>query len=152
MKLTQYQKDAMVRSIWAEVPTQTVEQLKDEIQKAAVKAMSVPCRNLYKKSPLAIRTHRTYDVHATTISFVCGDADVTAVLQPFKDVAAARHAANVKLKAAIQACSTRKQFIDRFPEFSTHAPSEHAACDTLPAVSNVVADLVKLGLTLKVTR
>lgn len=152
MKLTQYQKDAIVRSIWAEVPNPSTEQLRDEIQKAAVKAMSVPCRNLYKKSEMAIRKYTTHSVSRESITFTCGDADTKVVLQPFVEAASARYAAETKLRAAIKACTTRKQFIDRFPEFSAHAPSEHGVCGTLPAVSNVVADLVKLGLVLKVTR
>jgi hypothetical protein len=150
MKLSQYHKDAIIKAVWAEVPNPTANELGAEIEKAMVKAMSISCRNLYKKNPQALRKGESYSVHASTVGFVCGDANVEAVLKPFKESQQARVKTKQSLVAAVNGCSTRKQFIDRFPEFSYHAPAEHGTCATLPAVSNVVADLVKLGLELKV--
>lgn len=150
MKLSTYHKDAIIRAITQDLPP--VGNLSEEMTKAALKLMSVPCRNLYKKSPSALRTHTTYSVSQKSVCFVVGDADVNAVVKPFEQRCDHRAKVLQDLRAAIYGCSTRKQFIDRFPEFSHHAPSEHGKCATLPAISNVVADLVKLGLVLKVER
>lgn len=150
MKLTTYQKDAIIRAITQELPP--VGNLSNEMTAAAVKLMSVSCRNLYKKNPAAIRRHTTYGVHRHQVDFIIGDADPKAVLQPFEERYAHRKKVLDDLKVAIYGCSTRKVFIDRFPEFSNHAPIEHGTCTTLPAISNVVAELVKLGMVLKVTK
>ena len=150
MKLSTYHKDAIIRAITQELPP--VANLSEEMTKAAIKLMSVSCRNLYKKSPNAIRKHTAYEVARNAVEFVVGDADIKAVVEPFKQRYAERKKVLDTLKVAIYGCSTRKVFIDRFPEFSHHAPPEHGTCDTLPAISNVVADLVKLGLVLKITK
>lgn len=150
VKLSTYHKDAIIRAIIQDLPP--VGNLSEELTKAAVKLMSTSCRNLYKKSPAAIRRHTTYHVDKHSVEFVCGDADLKAVVQPFAQRFELRQKVLQDLKLAIYGCSTRKVFIDRFPEFSHHAPAEHGKCDTLPAISNVVADLVKLGLVLKVER
>ena len=151
MKLSTYHKDAIIRAIKQDLPP--VGNLSEEMTKAAVKLMSTPCRNLYKKSPTAIRRSSVYGVtERGSVEFVIGVANFKAVVEPFEQRFEERKKALDNLKLAIYGCSTRKQFIDRFPEFSHHAPSEHGTCDTLPAISNVVADLVKLGLVLKVER
>lgn len=150
MKLSIHHKDAIIRAITQELPP--VGNLSEEMTKAALKLMSVSCRNLYKKSPNAIRRHTAYSVARHAVEFVVGDADMKAVVAPFEQRYAERQKVLDTLKTAIYGCSTRKQFIDRFPEFSHHAPHEHGTCTTLPAISNVVADLVKLGLVLKVER
>lgn len=150
MKLSTYHKDAIVRAITQDLPP--VGNLSEQMTAAAVKLMSVSCRNLYKKSPGAIRKTTAYAVSQTSVTFIIGDAIESAVVAPFEAAFKHRNKVLADLKAAVNGCTTRKQFIDRFPEFSHHAPPEHGKCDTLPAVSNVVADLVKLGLVLKVER
>ena len=147
MRLTKYDKQAIVRSIMNDIPKPDSEKLHKDIQAALVKGMSIKCRALYKEKPAAlcveyVGSHYGLDWSRTVY---VGDADMKVALKPFKDAKAARDAAKEKLEAAIDACTTRKAFIDRFPEFSKYAPPEPGKCTTLPAVSNVVADLVKLG-------
>jgi hypothetical protein len=51
-----------------------------------------------------------------------------------------------KIEAAANACTTLKSLKDMLPEFEKYMPAdEPAACRTLPAVQNVVADFVKAG-------
>jgi hypothetical protein len=148
MKLTKYHKEAIVRAISADIkrPPVTLEQL----HAAIVKGMSPGIKRVYAKTPQALKVQHCYPKeygHQGTYNytFIVGDADMAAALKPFKDVEDKRKRALQDLTAAVEACSTRKMFIDRFPEFSKYAPAEHTVCSTLPAISNVVASLVEVG-------
>jgi hypothetical protein len=155
MQLTDYHRQAIIACIMAELPKVDEEKLRQDIQAALVKAMSAPVRKVYRENPKALRDARFYECDTGlrhSRSFVVGDADSDAVLKPFKEAAQARAAIESKLTAAIKACRTRKQFVDQFPEFSAYAPAEPGKSSNLPAVANVVADMMKLGWVPRVTR
>lgn len=50
-----------------------------------------------------------------------------------------------KIKSALAGIRTRKQFIAAFPELEKYAPEEAKPSSMLPALTNVVSDLAKLG-------
>lgn len=50
-----------------------------------------------------------------------------------------------KLKAAINACSTDRIARERLPEFESYLPEKEEKTQYLPAVANIVADLMSLG-------
>lgn len=57
-----------------------------------------------------------------------------------------REALRAKLAAAARACTTRKALVELLPEFEKYLPPDQpAACRTLPAVANIVADFTKAG-------
>ena len=57
-----------------------------------------------------------------------------------------RNKLEVKLKATIQAFNTVKQARDALPEFVKYLPDEaDPKCKTLPAITDLVTDLVKAG-------
>lgn len=144
MKLAAYQKQAIVRSILDDLPKPDPKQQVKEIQAALYKAISPECKRLYNKNPKALlqgSAHRAglYE------SVVIGDADLDAVLEPFVVAKKARQTLHDHVRVAVYGCSTRKQLIDRYTEFSKYAPSEHGVCTTLPAPADVIAELVKAG-------
>lgn len=145
--LNNYTKKAIVAAIMADIPQPDHNRIKEDIQAALFKGMSIACRNLYKKSPKALLTMHVGYQHGLDygVFITVGDADTDTVLKPFKDAYDTRKAVEQNLRSAIDACKTRKQFIDRFPEFSKYAPAEDGKTSNLPAIANVVADLVKLG-------
>ena len=147
MKLTKYDKQAIVKSIMNDIPKPNVDKLHADMQTALVKAMGPACRRMYATDPRALRVERIgYDYGLEWgREIVAGDANVEVVLRPFRDAHKQRQNIKEKLEKAVESCTTRKAFIDRFPEFSKYAPPEPGKCSTLPAVSNVVGDLVKLG-------
>lgn len=153
MKLNRYHKQAIVNAIMLELPKVDEEKLKAEIQAKLVKGMSRACQNLYKKNPEALHKVVAYETGLSyRREFVVGDADYKEIVKPYQEAYRERQNVRSKLEAAIEDCTTRKQFVDRFPEFSKHAPLEHASCSTLPAVTNIVADLIKLGWEPTVTK
>lgn len=157
MNLNKYVKQSIVRAIMAELPRVDSEALRVEIQDKLVAAMSPECQALYAKAPNALATRYVIRVvnGYHSIDFVAGDLteEVFAeIIKPYEGMYAHRANIETKLHAAIAPIRTRKQFINQFPEFSQHAPAEDGTCATLPAIANIVADLVKLGWEPKVTK
>lgn len=148
MNLAQYHKDAIIRSILNDLPKFDHKMRVAEMQAALYAAMPADERRVYRKNPKALAYQTLYRSdygldHQTEVRR--GSVAAEEVLKPWREEAKARSEMEAKLYAALKPIKTRKQFIDRFPEFSKYAPSESGTCSTLPAVSNVVADLVKLG-------
>lgn len=153
-KLTTTMKEHIIALVIADIPKSDHDKLKDEIQKALVKNMSVPCRNLYKKNPEALRTSHVARSHGLrhAVTVVVGDADYDMVVKPFLDRENERDATIQNFKSAVASCTTRKQFVNRFPELTSYLPNESTPCPTAPALANVVAGLVKVGFVPKVIK
>ena len=149
MKLTKYHKQAIVNAIKADLPKIDYVQRKEKAQALIVKGMSRKAQALYKENANALAKayiNREYGLNDWgTLDMVVGDADWKTILKPFADETQVRRAAIDRLESAIEGCTTRKMFIDTFPEFSKYAPSEEGKTSNLPAIANVVGDLVKLG-------
>lgn len=148
MKLTKYEKEAIIRAIMQDVPRTPDNVLKAEIQAAMVKAMSSTIQKLYKTHPKALRMESI----ASWVSglsyrtdFVVGDADAESVMAPFEAKKKERDDAQTKLSAIVNGCSTLAQLKKLLPEFITYFPTETEPTKNLPAVANMVADLSKLG-------
>lgn len=145
MNLQKYHKEAIVRALKLEMPFKYTA---EDVQKMAYKAMSKWCQARFRSHPGALRTFYV-TVNRRSTEIVIGDAPETWI-DELAEYRALRDKTLANLEAAIHGCRTRKQFVDSFPEFSHHAPAEEAKCGTLPAISNVVADMVKLGWNQKV--
>lgn len=144
MKLNQYQRDAIVRAIFQDVPIDN-DALKKAAQEALVKAMSPTVRKAYKVAPNALRTEYVDILHREGCHLVCGDADENEVLAPFTEAKDKYEEARRQLKGVIYSCSTLKRLNEVLPEFAAYFPKEGQATPNPPAVTNIVADLVKLG-------
>jgi hypothetical protein len=153
VKLTKYDKQAIVKAIMADVPKPNKTKRREEIQAAVVKAMSPAVRKVFKDNPNALRDEHVgdliFDGTWDSRNIVVGDvaADVLeAILKPYKDEDDAIYAAHNKLRNAVDSCTTRKALMERLPEFEKYFPVESAPLSkNLPALANVVADLSKLG-------
>lgn len=149
MKLTNYMRDAFIRSVMQDVPHPDYKAMCDEAQEALVKAMSPKVRAAYRENPKALATTYT-NVGRECRTLYHGGVDYNEVLAPFYEKASARYEAEKKLKSVVYGCSTVKQLRDAFPEFGKHLPSDNKPVTAnLPAVSGVVAQLVSLGMKLE---
>lgn len=56
-------------------------------------------------------------------------------------------ALRTKVEGAVNACTTRKQIMERMPEFEKYLPEEvkSGSDRNLPAIANLAADLIKAG-------
>lgn len=153
MDLNRYTKQAIVKSIMADVPKPDKTKRHAAVQAAIVKAMSPECRKLYNKTPKAlVRQYvgdTTYDgINYHTREVIKGDvpdANIDAILKPYIDEDEAYRKALTQLEAAVNGCRTLGALKKAFPEFEKYLPTEAQPTKNLPALANVVADLSKLG-------
>lgn len=154
MKIDKFTRLSIVRAIMADVPKPDKAKRRADLQAAIVKAMSPNVRKVFKESPGALRYQYfgdlTYDnTNWSSRELVTGDVTeqkLEELTKPYKDEDEARSAAQCKLQGVIESCTTRKQLMDRLPEFEKYYPAEGTPVSkNLPALANVVADLSKLG-------
>lgn len=153
MRITKWDKQAIVKAIMADVPAIDMKKRHEEIQAEVVKLMTPECRKVYKAMPDALREYNAgnllYDGYSwSSRSIVRGDVaekELKKVLAKYETEDETRSKAKHALVGAIEACSTLKQLNDRLPEFKKYFPTEQKPVANLPALANVVADLSKLG-------
>ncbi len=153
MRITKWDKAAIVKAIMADVPMPDKNKRRTELQAEIVKAMSPECRKVYKSMPDALRTHNVgeliyNDTNYNSRYIVLGDvkeAKLKELCAKYEEQDHVIRKAKNAAKSAIEACSTLKQLNDRLPEFKKYFPTQEKPVANLPALVNVVADLTKLG-------
>lgn len=152
MRITKWDKQAIVKAVMADVPMPDKKKRKEELQADIVKAMSPEARKLYKNCPEALRTYHMGslidDGTWSSREIIIGDVKDAVIDERKKKYEAEDQKisdARWALKGAIEACTTLKQLNDRLPEFKKYFPTEEKPVANLPALANVVADLTKLG-------
>jgi hypothetical protein len=146
MRIDRYQKQAIVSAIFQDVPKPDNNLIKRQAQEALVAAMSPLARELYVTSPRALASEcwsTIFDRQQHRL--IVGDADSEEVLKPWSSAKNAYDAAKRSLTSAIESCTSLKQLHDRLPEFAAYFPTKDAPAVNLPAIANLVTDLMKLG-------
>jgi hypothetical protein len=154
MKIDKYVRQSIVKAIMADVPKPDKVKRRADLQAAVVKAMSPAVRKVFKECPGALKTSYFNDLlydgmNWSTRELVIGDVSEDKLKElsaPYKAEDKAIDEARIKLQCAIEGCTTRKALMTRLPEFEKYYPAEEAPMSkNLPALANVMADLVKLG-------
>ena len=150
MKLTKYTKQSIVRAIIHDLPPIDKEARATAIKDAIVKTMSSEVRKLLKTNPTALRTANVEYANPDRWyqEVVVGDVtkeQISAIIAPYEKQEAERREADAKLTRAFAGINTLKQAMATFPEFKEYYPTEAEPTKNLPALSNVMADLSKLG-------
>jgi hypothetical protein len=173
MNINQYMRQAIVKSVIADIPkpasTGIEERLQKIVDKAVAKQLPKEVVAVWKNKELrqwltvvSIRANAVVGMEYTTFhvnvpstegrwnsNFRVTDPDLLAEFK--RELAAADaelnaiNEAQTKLTAAMGAIRTRKQFLATFPELAKYAPADTPKAAMLPAIANVVADLSKLG-------
>ena len=152
MKLNKYQKAAIISNIMGDVPKVDVAAHRKEIQAAVVKEMSPAVRKVYKECPDALRKEYRSDLY-DGVSWdsryvIIGDvteARLDELMKPLSDAIVARDDVCRKLRGVVESCTTLKKLEELLPEFKAYFPTEEAPTKNLPAVANLVTDMMKLG-------
>ena len=160
MKIDKYVRQSIVKAIMADVPKPNKTKRRADLQATLVKAMSPAVRKVFKESPGALKTEHvgdlTYDGTWDSRHVIVGDVTgemVKKIIQPYVDEDDSIYAAHNKLRGAVDSCTTRKQLMDRLPEFEKYFPAEGVPISkNLPALANVAADLSKLGWPKQATK
>lgn len=152
MKLTKFQKEAVVRAIMHDVPAPDKSKRHKETQEALVKAMSPECRKVFKATPEVFSDTYEGSLYDSgsweTRRVVKGDAPkgtLEKLVKEYQKADEAYTAANVSLRNAVMSCTTLKMLETMLPEFKKYFPTEAQPTKNLPAIANVVSDLTKLG-------
>lgn len=152
MKLTNYSRQAILRAIELDIPKPDRKARSAAIQSLVVKNMSPECRKVYERTPKALLqeiVHICYDGTDWDSRYIvlgdCPKKVLEDALKPYAEQDEAINKTLHNLKAAIDACTTLKQLETQLPEFKKYFPTKETPTKNLPALSNLVADLTKLG-------
>lgn len=171
MKLTNYLRDAFTRSVMDDVPCIDYdEQIRSLIMKKALERLPKAVLALWKdpktKAFVAAGTCRVGGNNSVGIDGVpgfCGSSwnselvgasaeEAKAFFAQFDEILAKRkeqkqHREDLdsKVHAVAYSCSTRKALLERLPEFEKYLPEEASKVTHLPAITNLMGDLVKAG-------
>lgn len=160
MRLTMIHRDAIVDSAMNDVPQVDYEQkFRDEALKLAVSRLPADVLTIWKKyGGDAVHMDTMYvdmcGVSFLKLPYIKGKG--TEIFEAVKRAAAGDHQAyraqlksreelGAKLKGALAGITTLKQLQARLPELVKYAPEEVAKSDNLPALANVMTDLMKAG-------
>lgn len=146
MKLNKWQKQGIIQAIKDDIPEPDYDLTAADFQTALAEAMSPEVRQIYKTHPKALCS-KHFDPHPNHWyrEFVVGDAEGDEVIKPFHLIRDTHLNAVAALAGVVNGCSTLKQLQAALPECIKYMPTEDAPSKNLPALANVVSDLVRLG-------
>ena len=166
MKLTKYMREAFVRAAMNDVPSVDYdEQIRKEVMRASVAALPESVRAVWLDEATFkyVKTiYRTFAGQMFEVPGIEGARWTNVPAQPVLLAAdkslivdlAAKHQAQIDqrqslhdtLSAAAASATTRKALATLLPEFEKYLPAdEPAACKTLPAITNIMAEFSKAG-------
>jgi len=157
MKLTNYIRDAFVKSVMNDVPQKDYsQQIQDMVRKSLHSTLPPKIKELATDPVLSrylnSRSGSFYGVYTPYFGDRQEHLPVKdqVAIQKIKDLKDAqdtqRKDLETKLKAAAYGCTTSKALLELLPEFGKYLPAEEEkTCRTLPAVANLMADLSKAG-------
>ena len=163
MRLTNEIRDRIIRHIMQDVPVIDYEsQIRARAVQIGVEAMPPTVRKVYDdpKARHFIRVSQFY-IDCMTLSIpgldrcdsevvarVRNDERLNELHKLHDDQRDARIALGKQLKANVYSCSTRKQFVDSYPDLAKYAPELTASVPNLPASTALVDALKAAGLQL----
>lgn len=169
MKLNQTHKQAIVRAVIADIPRAKMTELEAFVSKCIDQDIEMSCPKTIAEAWKDKDCRRYLAVTSTNVGYLRtvkrGYLDgfptvshlayysfsewfyqtIRPKVEELIGEAEAVQEAEEKLKAALVGIKTRKQFVETFPELAKYAPEEATVGTLLPALTNVVADLSKLG-------
>lgn len=161
MKLTKSILDAFVSSALKDVPQEDYqEQIRKIVYDIAVANLPPAVAKIYQDPDMKgyINTGYTY-AFGTSLCVPFQDAqgkvtvDIPPKIQEKLKELQDKHAEQVKvfnnlefkLRTVAYGCNTRKQLLERLPEFEKYLPSDTTVSTNLPAITNLMTDFVKAG-------
>ena len=165
MRLTKADKEAFVRAVMDDVPKVDYdEQAKKLVMEELVERMPAEVKAVYKTAPEwltsnyiclrgnlqsfygPVRKYTDTAEFAPRLSEKLSEK-LSELSAAKKEQTGTHNEIRAKVRATIDSCTTLKQAKERLPEFEKYLPTERGSFSTanLPAVTNLVADLMNLG-------
>jgi hypothetical protein len=157
MRLTKTIRESFVRAAMNDVPQTDYNEQITKLAKQEAEAMMPPeVAKAYKLHPDWFPTVGHYIGYQAGYVYIplpsgltMADKSKAKLLALAGDKVAQekdRNALSAKLQAAADSVTTRKALVALLPEFEKYLPADdEAACKTLPAVANLLADFSKAG-------
>lgn len=157
MRLTNTIREAFVRAVMNDVPQiDYEEQIVKVMQDDLAAQMPRKVRAVYDDLELRgwLNTPHMYVGHGVGYRYLYG-AEGAITEQAVKEISRlgelleaqeeSREALTAKLTGVANSVTTRKTLVEALPEFEKYLPEEVISTKNLPAIANVVSDLVKAG-------
>ena len=155
MRLTNYMRNAFISAAMNDVPREDFEdQIQTLLIKAAISCLPPKVRALYDDPATRDFVRHTQLPCRFNYTYVPGLGALPAGTQEKydglkekqKEQEASRRELTAQLYGVAHSVRTRKALVALLPEFEKYLPADDsAACKTLPAVANVMADFAKAG-------
>lgn len=158
MKLTNTIRSAYTNSVMNDVPEiDFKDQATKIVMAAAIASLPPAVAKIYSDPKTRHYVSTTWNNFGfITLTYPSGGDRPTLSIEDTRTLAelAEAHATQYKVrndlkdkvKAAAYSCTTRKALVELLPEFEKYLPSEQeAASKNLPAIANLMVDLVKAG-------
>ena len=155
MRLTNYMRDAFVSAAMDDVPREDFEeQARALLVKAAVSCLPPKVRALYDDPATRDFVCHTQLPYGFGYAYVPGLGTLPVGTQEKydglkknqKEQDMRLHGLRCQLHGVAYSARTRKALVALLPEFEKYLPADDsAACKTLPAIANVMADFAKAG-------
>ena len=155
MRITKWEKQSIVRAIINDIPRIDKTERKKDLQDEVVKIMSAECRKVFNKTPTALaNTHignviydeKDWDSRNIIVGDVSKEQiDNISSLKKYIEEDDLHRDTCTNVRIAVEACSTLKQLQERLPQFEKYFPTKDAPASNLPATTNLITDLTKLG-------
>ena len=157
MKLTNYHRNAFVKSAMNDVPKVDYEQqcrdLANKMRMAILKPLGLDKAELQRLNgsntawmPKAMPNMTLYGLTQEECTSISTSSAILDLCTAHENQKKARDAMSEKLKGIANGCSTRNQLVELLPEFEKYLPEDTPKPGAnLPAISNLVGDFVRAG-------
>lgn len=155
MRLTNYMRDAFVSAAMNDVPREDFgDQMQTLLVKAAISCLPPKVRAIYDDPDTRGFIRHTQLPHGFSYAYVPGLGTLPVGTQEKYDGLKEKreeqdtrlHGLRCQLHGVAYSARTRKALVALLPEFEKYLPADDsAACKTLPAIANVMADFAKAG-------
>lgn len=163
MKLNKYQKAAFVRAVMDDLPRLNFQERAEKlVREDNLTQLPAEIRKIAESNTLRayLKVARWWAPGGELSPFNVFDQTEynsdykpsSEVLEKLRELSAEaraererREALKEKVTGVIEACSTLKVAKERLPEFEKYLPTEEAKAPNVPAVANLVADLMAAG-------
>ena len=161
MRLNKYHKDAFVEAVLQDLPTTDYDETAQKlVRESFVEKMPAKVRAVYDDKdvrhwlrnewvPMPGCLQNFYCVADLNTCEISGKLEerLLELSQLKREEIKKKDGFSNKIRAAINSCQTRKQALELLPEFEKYLPKDTTSTgvSNLPAVCNLVAELVKAG-------
>lgn len=161
MRLNKYHKSAFVKAVLQDLPTTDYDEIAQKlVRESMIERLPAKVRAVYDdKDVRHWLRNECLSMPGSLQNFYCVTGSISwlpsdelkerllELSQLKREQTSKKDAFSHKIRAAIDSCQTRKQALERLPEFEKYLPKDTTGTgvSNLPVINNLVAELVQAG-------